>query len=117
MTQNEKQIALPIGRMPRVAGVPQVAEARKGQYSMQDGAKGADAPDLERQDGEWRLRSIGYNLVAAAVIAVIVIIGTLFDVLQTLKNPGRWSEIWRRRSPPQLPLHEWHMDVSDEDVS
>ena len=99
MTQNEKQVALPIGGMPRAAGVLHVA----------------DAPDPEGQDGEWRLRSVGYNLVAAAVIAVIVIIGTLFDVLQKLKNPGRWLEIWRRRRPPQLPLHEWTMDVGDED--
>jgi hypothetical protein len=98
MTQNERQVALPTGTS-RAAGVPQVEEV----------------PDLECHGIGWRLKSVGFLLFAAAVIGIITVIGTVFDVLQALRNPGRWRDVLRRGRPPELPFHEWYLDVSDQD--
>ena len=70
------------------------------------------------QAGEWRLRSVGYNLGAAILIGVIVIVGTLFETIQTLAHPSRWPELLRRGHTPKLALHEWDLvDGDTKDIS
>lgn len=87
---------------------------RKGANHMQQKAIHIGTLTSERQDSNWRLRSVGYNLAAAAVIGIIAIVGTVFEVLQTLKNPGRWQDVVKRDRSAQLALHEWHVDDAED---
>lgn len=93
MHEKLKQIAVPLG------GLTPAAQEVRGS-----------------QEGEWRLRSIVYNLAAALLIGVIVVIGTIIEMLQALISPSHWPEVWQHRRAPQLPLHEWTV-VDDEDAS
>ena len=60
----------------------------------------------QKEELKWQ----GRNLILAAMIGLIVMIGTLFDILGSLKTPGRALETLSRGRPPIVPLHEWYMD-------
>ena len=49
----------------------------------------------------------GRSLILGALIGLTLMIGTLFDILGSSKR--------RDRRPPIVPLHEWTIDLSDED--
>jgi hypothetical protein len=69
------------------------------------------------QEGDWRLRSIGYNLGAAVLISLIVAIGTTIEILQAVISPSHWPEVWRPRHAAHLPLHEWTVADGDDAAS
>jgi hypothetical protein len=58
----------------------------------------------------------GRNLILAALLGLIVLAGTFFELLQSFKTPGRALEILMRGRPPIVPLHEWTIEASDGKV-
>jgi hypothetical protein len=65
----------------------------------------------QEQELMWQ----GRSLILAAMIGLIVMIGTLFDILGSFKTPRRALETLSRGRPPIVPLHEWYVDESDGD--
>jgi hypothetical protein len=68
-----------------------------------------------KMDQGQELMGHGRSLLLGATIGLIVMIGTLFDILGSFKTPGRGLETLMRGRPPIVPLHEWTIDVTDED--
>ncbi|MFH1186509.1 MAG: heavy metal translocating P-type ATPase [Chloroflexota bacterium] len=59
---------------------------REAGYEAEERSEGADALDRERQAREEELRRQGRNLIIAATIGMIVMIGTFYDMLGPIKG-------------------------------
>ncbi len=110
MDQSDKRIARSLDNVPGSS----LEEARAGWRSL--------------HEGEWRLRSIGYNLVVALVISMMIAVGIFFEVLDALGHPRRSLDALGHGQPlNRHPLESMRqymdiadmscMDVSDEDIS
>src|SRR5512146_335412 len=55
-------------------------------YEAQERSEGADALDRERQTREEEIKRQGRNLIIAGTIGLIVMIGTFYDMLGSLKT-------------------------------